>query len=68
MVGIAANPSIELAFLKPDCTCAKLDDFSPGNGIFLQSIVLRRFSIVWKSEAPEGQFETKLALGSNPCW
>jgi hypothetical protein len=27
---------------------AKLDDFSPGNGIFLQSIVLRRFSIVWE--------------------
>jgi hypothetical protein len=47
---------------------AGLGVLSPGYGMFLQSFVLRRFSIVWKSEAPEGQLETNLAQGSNPFW
>jgi hypothetical protein len=36
--------------------------------IFLRSFVLRGFSIVLKSEVPEGQLETKFAPGSNPAW
>ena len=42
---------------------AELRHFSLGDGIFLQSFVLRHFSIVQESEAPEGQLESKLAPG-----
>ena len=47
---------------------AELRHFSLGDGIFLRSFVLCGFSIVSKSEVPEGQLETKFAPGSNPGW
>ena len=47
---------------------AELRHFSFGDGIFLRSFVLCGFSIVSKSEVPEGQLETKFAPGSNPGW
>src|ERR1700716_3007864 len=46
----------------------ELRHFSLGDGIFLRSFVLCGFSIVSKSEVPEGQLETKFAPGSNPVW
>jgi hypothetical protein len=67
---MAANPSIKLGLSKSQTVLesAEPGDVLPGDGVFLQSFVLRRFSIVYKSEAPEGQLETKLVPGSNPCW
>src|ERR1700736_4803859 len=47
---------------------AEMRHFSLGDGIFLRSFVLCGFSIVSKSEVPEGQLETKFAPGSNPGW
>src|ERR1700676_4495698 len=47
---------------------AELRHFSLGDGIFLPSFVPCGFSIVSKSEVPEGQLETKFAPGSNPGW
>ena len=47
---------------------AELRHFSLGDGIFLRSFVLCGFSIVSKSEVPEGQLETKFAPSSNPGW
>jgi hypothetical protein len=47
---------------------AELRHFSLGDGIFLRSFVLCGFSIVSKSEVPEGQLEIKFAPGSNPGW
>ena len=48
MGGMAANPSIKLGFSKSRTLLesAELGDLLPGDGIFLQSFVLRRFSIV----------------------
>jgi hypothetical protein len=46
--GTAANPSIKLGLSKNQTVLesAELGDLLPGGGIFLQSFVLRRFSIV----------------------
>jgi hypothetical protein len=49
----------------------EIADFWPnwsGEGIFLQSFVLRRFSTVQKSETPEAQLEIKILLSSKLCW
>jgi hypothetical protein len=46
----------------------ELRHFTLGDGIFLRSFVLRGFSMVSKSEVPEGQLEIKFAPGSNPGW
>jgi hypothetical protein len=48
MGGIAANPSIKLGLSKNQTVLesAELGDLLPGDGIFLQTFVLRRFSIV----------------------
>src|SRR5258708_39337804 len=47
---------------------AEFRHFSLGDGIFLRSFVLCGFSIVSKSEVPQGQLETNFAPGSNPGW
>jgi hypothetical protein len=46
----------------------ELRHFTLGDGIFLRSFVLRGFSMVSKSEVPEGQLEIKFAPSSNPGW
>jgi hypothetical protein len=39
--------------------------FLRGDRIFLQSFVLRRFSMIQKRQRPEGQLASLFALGSN---
>ena len=44
----------------------KRRQFAVGDGIFLQSFVLRHFSIVQESEAREPHLTTNLSSGLNP--
>ncbi len=70
MGGMAANPSIKLGLSKNQTVfeIAELGDLLPGDGIFLQSFVLRHFSTVQEGQASLQQLAVPDSWGSNLSW
>ena len=62
MGGMAANPSIKLGLSKNQTVpeSAELAGLLLGDGIFFQSFVPRRFSIIWKVKRQRGNLQPSL--------